>query len=424
MLKPASLVQLAPGTELPVSAASWPEARGVTFSTERLRPGDVFFALPGASSHGIRWADAALAQGASFIVSDRPHPRGLLTADPEALLLELGRQARARLRGRVVGVTGSVGKTSMKDLLACLLAARSTPGNLNTTGALACTLVDAALADDGRDLVLELGIDHRGEMTRLLELTRPDAGVLTAIALSHSEFLGDLDQIAAEKRLLLDHAQLRFAASQTVPFLRPLPDGLVSYGVAQDATVSSQRAGDRLLVAGAAFPLTQPGSPWATNLTGAVATARALGTPTAVMQERLAAFEPAPQRLQLKQAGSRTIIDDSYNSNPASAAAAIEVLRESAAPLAAVLGDMRELGPDSREHHRQLGRATVGLDVVIAVGEYAGQVREGNPAALTAADTEAALELLSELPATGTVLVKASRSLRFERIVDHLGVTA
>lgn len=128
--------------------ADLPDATGVAFDSRAVRPGDAFFALPGATAHGLTFADDALARGAALVVADRPHRRGLLVDDARAALLALGRAARDRLTGPVVAVTGSVGKTSTKAMLAAALAARSTPGNLNTHYALAKVLVDAALEDE------------------------------------------------------------------------------------------------------------------------------------------------------------------------------------------------------------------------------------------------------------------------------------
>lgn len=424
MLSPAELMKLAGGGSLPGQAASWPRASGVRFNTGLLRPGDIFFALPGQAEHGIRYADQALAAGASFIVSDQPHERGLLVPDPAGLLRRLGSEARGALDGGVIGVTGSAGKTTTKDLLAGLLKARATPGNFNTLLALATTLVDAALNEPSRNLVLELGIDRPGEMQELLELTRPDIGVLTSIAPSHSEFLGSLQEIAAQKRQLLDLAPLRFLSDQAAQHLDSLPDGAVVYGLGERARERAEIRGEpgarQLHYRGQLFPLQQPGSAWATNVTGALAVAHSLGVPAETLRERLMETQISPGRLQLRLAGRRLIIDDSYNSNPASAASALEVLAESAGPRSAILGDMRELGKESSQHHLALGKATTGLDLVIFVGEYAADMQSGNPSALTAVDAEEAAGLLDRLPREGTVLVKASRSLGFEKLVSIL----
>lgn len=426
MLTPAQLLERAGSRAVPPAlSADWPAGTGVEYHTGRLKAGDVFFALPGESGHGIRFADDALGRGASFIVSDVAHPRGLKVDDPAALLLELGRQARKEIRGTVIGVTGSAGKTTSKDLLASLLDAAASPGNLNTTLALACTLVRARLTEPARDLVLELGIDHPGEMAGLLALTTPDTGMLTSIAPSHLDGLGDVKTVASEKRQLLDSARLRYASDQALTELGDLTEGLRTYGLSAGVdwhgTIETDDTGSRVLqLRGEHYPLSQPGSAYATNVCGALAVALDAGLEPELLRQRLANVQISPGRLQLRRCAGRWLIDDSYNSNPLSARAALEVLQLSSAPRSAVLGDMRELGERSAALHEEIGRLTTQLDFVIAVGDNAAHIRRGNPQALTAPDTEAALQLLERLPIGGTVLVKASRSLGFERIVAAL----
>ena len=149
--------------ELPASPL--PPAGGVRFHSDRVRPGDAFVALGGAATHGVRYADDALARGAAYVITDRPFPGAVRVDDAGAALLALGSAARAVLVGPVVAVTGSAGKTTTKALLAAALDAFASPGNLNTTHALATVLVDAWLAGDpARPLVLELGIDRVREV--------------------------------------------------------------------------------------------------------------------------------------------------------------------------------------------------------------------------------------------------------------------
>ena len=195
VLEVAQLADLL-GAEVPEGELS--PATGVTFHSGRVHAGDAFFALPGASTHGITFADKAVEQGAAFVVSDKPHPRGLLVVDPVEALLKLGRWARAAYPGSVVGVTGSAGKTTTKAFLAAVLEAPSSPGNFNTPLALATTLVNTYLqrGDEPTPLVLELGIDHVGEMATLVDLVKPTHAVLTLIAASHLEALKDLETVA------------------------------------------------------------------------------------------------------------------------------------------------------------------------------------------------------------------------------------
>lgn len=420
MLSPQALLELAGGGQLPAGASAWPAGRSVSFHSGRFRPGDVFFALPGASGHGLDYASAVLDMGASFLVSDRPHPRGLQVDDPAGLLLKLGRKARSQISGTVIGITGSAGKTTTKDLLRSLLAAGATPGNLNTPLALSCTLVEAALHSPRQDLVLELGIDHPGEMATLLDLTSPELGVLTSIAPSHLQGLGSLEAVRNEKRQLTDRASRSYLSVQAAGQLTDLPAGSITYGLETGADRQGSVQGGRLHFEGFDWPLAQPGRAYATNLTGALSVAIDLGVRPELLRERLAGASLTPGRLQLRQAGRRLLIDDSYNSNPASAQVALEVLREQPGPRVAILGDMRELGAESDRYHHELGLASRGLDLVIAVGEHAAHVRAGNPRAVTVGDTMAALPLLGRLPEPATVLIKASRSLGFERLVQAL----
>ncbi len=423
MLTPASLARMA-GAELPAAASSWPQASGVNFHSGRLKAGDIFFALPGAAGHGMDHAAQALTGGAAFIVSDRPGERTLTVDDPAALLLDLGRHARTLITGTVTGVTGSAGKTTTKDMLSALLDAGSTPGNFNTTFALACTMTEHALHSPQKPLVLELGIDRPGEMAELVELVRPDAGIITSIGLSHAEHLGPEPEIAAQKRQLLEASRLRYAGDHCLPWLEPLPEGTVLYGLSEGAHVRGEASGspDRpvLKAFGREWPVPLPGDAAATNLLGALLVARDQGVDDDTMLMHLGDVRMTGGRLHVVRAGSRTVLDDSYNSSPASLRAALQVLAGLPGPHSAVLGDMRELGSAAASAHEEAGRDTAALDAVIFAGHHREDFTRGNPRARTASDTAEALQLLDTLPPGGSVLVKASRSLGFEQVVRHL----
>ena len=153
------------------AARAFGAASGAAFHSGSVRPGDAFFALRGERAHGLDHADEALARGAAFIVSDRAHPRGIRVEDAGEALLKLGGFARSQLATPVVAVTGSAGKTTTRALLEAALRARATSGNLNTPLPLATSLIDAWLDPDPvRPLVLEVGIDRRGEMAQLAAL--------------------------------------------------------------------------------------------------------------------------------------------------------------------------------------------------------------------------------------------------------------
>lgn len=435
MLTAALLCQLA---SQPEPAESFPEATGAAFHSGRVQPGDVFFALPGAFAHGQLHARAALAAGAAFIVSDQPGPQTLQVADPAALLLRLGSHARSQLRMPVIAISGSSGKTTTKNMLAALLDAPATPGNYNTPLALACTLVQAWLHSADRPLILELGIDQPGEMQQLLDLTRPTHALLTSIGASHLEQLGSVSNVAHEKRKLLDAVApgQRFASAQAAAALDNQPEGLIIWELGADRNASSSKNADgktgenatgtagfssqTVAFQGLDFQLAWPGRAMAANLTGALTVAQHFGVTLDVAHERLSRLTLEEGRLQFRRIADRLVLDDTYNSNPASLNEALEVLARSPAPHSAILGDMRELGAEAEAAHHELGIATLGLERVIHVGTFGASVVLGNPAALTFSDASEVLPLLGTLPATGTLLLKASRSLGFERLIAEL----
>lgn len=453
LLRVGTLVRLLNTVE---PAWDLPDAHGVAFDSRHVRPGDAFFALPGATTHGLAYVDEALARGAAFVVADRPTRQGLLVDDVRAALLLLGRAARDRLRGEVVAVTGSVGKTSTKAMLAAALGARATAGNLNTHHALARMLVDAALEDEAaeaaRPVVLELGIDHAGEMAELLELTRPDHALLTSVTASHLSGLGSVEGVAREKTLLLDRTPgVTVAGAGAAAHLKPATlrrTVVVSVasgdsraarpgrfpGAAADVLgVADLRGASSLLTWWADGAATEPSGalrlPWpgramAQNALLALALADRLGVAPGVAAERLVRARLEPGRLERKALAGLTLLDDSYNSNPASLAEALAVLGEAPAPRAAFLADMRELGPLERESHLRAGELTRGLDLVVAVGPASRALLETNPRALHVEGVEAAAAKLDLVPPGATVLVKGSRSMGMERLVAALEARA
>lgn len=405
--------------------AGLPAASGVSFHSGRVRPGDAFFALPGSAGHGVAFADAALEAGAAFVVSDHPHPRGVTVPKPAELLLQLGREARRELTGPVIGVTGSAGKTSTKALLASALAADASPGNFNTPLALAQVLVAQALgAQRSNRLILELGIDHPGEMDVLLGLAHPTHAVVTLIAPSHLEGLGSVEGVAAEKFKLVDAAPQAFVSAQAAGYLTSAQrEKVTTYGLGagdvQGRLLEVSPTGQKLTALGVTLDLPFVGAALAENALAALAVADSLSDDLSVSAARLAHATLEPGRLQVHRLGPLTLLDDAYNSNPASARAALEALRHFPEPHTAVLGDMLELGPDAARYHRELGEQTVGLASVIAIGPEMRALAEANPAAhyVPAFDLPALTPLL---PERGTLLVKGSRGMRLERLIEAL----
>jgi UDP-N-acetylmuramoyl-tripeptide--D-alanyl-D-alanine ligase len=400
---------------------SLPHATGVSFSTQRLKQGEAFFALPGATTHGIVYADDAIARGAAFVVSDRTHPMGIQVSDPVKTLLELGRWARAERTGAVIGVTGSAGKTSTRAFIAAALNAASSTGNLNTPYALASILVNTLLSTGKEQpLVLEMGIDHIGEMDTLVSVVQPTHGVLTLVAASHLEGLGSVESVAKEKAKLLQASSFKLANLQTQPFIRTLEPNAKTYGLSDLADFQGTYNNGILTYKNTQVKLPVLGSGMATNALSALVLAEALEVPLTEAAKRLEQTVLEPSRLQLKRVGDALIIDDTYNSSPAAAKEALNVLRSLPGPHTAILGDMLELGQHSADYHFDLGKQTKDIDNVIAIGRMAKYIAEANGAANYFATVDGALEFLKTYKLQGTILVKASRGMRLERCVETL----
>lgn len=458
LLDPENLARLL-GAQPPdwPTASATRAATGVAYHSQNVSPGDVFFALRGASHHGIEHARAALDAGAAYVVSDTPHPRTLVVEDAFAALHTLGRAARAQITARVAAITGSTGKTTVKTMVAAALGSRHTPGNLNTTPALVAALVQAALQDLGEEhgagalegggplspIVLEIGIDRIGEMAELVPLIRPDDALLTTIAEAHLSAFGDIETVAREKGALLTgstgHRLAGFAAARRLsPELRSKTIGVrVSdtgahvepardLAAVVDFELPPRASGLPARLRGLGHELELPwhGRAMAENAALALAYAVTSGVGVEAAAERIQGARLEKHRLHRKVvgegAGRVVIIDDAYNSNPASAALALETLSAEDGPLVAFLGPMRELGSVSRQRHAELGAATRGLDMVVAVCEDAKPILEGNPQAEFAADLSEAAALLGAIPAGATVLFKASRSVGMEWLVEQL----
>ena len=446
-----------------------PDGTGVTFQRARVRPGDILFAWRGSAGHAIDRADEALAAGAAYIVSDVVHPRGLRVTDPKAALTAVGREARSRLRAPVIGITGSAGKTTVKAMAAAALEARATPGNYNTPPGLTQTMFAAVIEDERASpttspgtgptsrpalspLVLELGIDHPGEMAELLALTRPEHAVVTTIGASHLSALGSIEAVAREKTALLAAASgVRLVGSGAAPFVSSEllatctvvrvvaepgasePTGPVD-GHADQAdghpeqvvgVIAGTREGAATvhatgLGAEASFTLPWTSPAMIENALLALTLATRLGRPFDAALDGLRKVVLEPGRLQWRRLAGALLLDDSYNANPASADVALHALRAAPRPWVAFLGDMLELGDVSRDAHRLLGEATRDLDMVVFVGPESRAALASNPKALHRDDATQAHDLVAGVPAGATVLVKGSRGMQMERVVEEL----
>lgn len=445
-----------------LSGAPGIEPVGVSTDTRTLLRGQLFVALQGRRYDGHDFVPLALAKGACGVMVGRgkfkAFPQGgssdAALVEVEDTLFALGEIARAwreRHRAVVVGITGSNGKTTTKEMLASILEpSRSVlrnRGNLNNRIGLPVTLLD--LRHHHRAAILEMGMNEPGEIRRLCQIARPEVGLITQVGPAHLEGVGSIEGVAREKGELFsalgpaDTAVVNLDDPWVVRLARSCRARKVSYGMAEGAMVRGTQvepfqpdgarlclevAGERLWVR-----LRGQGAPLVRSALAAAAGAWALGATLGEIQHGLEAFQPAAGRLHVVSlARGGTLIDDTYNANPASMAAALELLcRAGTGRTVAVLGEMRELGLAAPWAHREVGRvaADLGVRVLVAVGTWASQVAEGategsgaRPVEIHAVEScEEAIGVLRRLLLPGDrILVKGSRGAAMERVVEAL----
>ena len=435
-----------------------PQFAGASADSRAVQAGQLFFALSGERVDGFDFAGKAAAAGAAGIVVARSRglPAGceetavIAVDDPRRALGDLARAARVEFRGRVVAVTGSNGKTTTKELCAAALGPLGqvlrTPGNFNTDVGLPLTILSAS----GREAawVLEMAMRAPGEIAYLTEIAQPEIGIITNVAAAHLETLGSIEGVARAKGELF--AGLGAEATAILPADDPLiaaqaapipPERRLTFGdrsagdvrvldfIPAGAAGSVVRYAVRRMPVVARLPL--GGAHNARNGGAALAAALAAGISPVAAATALETVALPPHRSATLAAAGRTILDDCYNANPASMAAALAGLAAAAGAgrRFAILGDMLELGPGAEAAHRALGRAAgADLSGLAAVGAFAPVVVDearaaGLPAgrAVVAASPEEAAAALAPWTAAGDwILVKASRGLRLERAVEAL----
>ena len=447
---------------------------GVAFDSRRVRPGELFFALPGERVDGFDYCAAAALAGAVAVVvpaargipqnlaerlraSSGP-PVGVIGVDDVLTALgDLARAVRAEFRGHVIGVTGSNGKTTTKELCAAALGAAGavhrTDGSFNTEIGLPRTI----LAASGTEAfwVLEMAMRGRGQIALLADIARPHVGVITNVAGAHLELLGSIEEVARAKGELF--AGLGPEGIAVLPGGDPLIEPLAAH-LPESRKLRFDGGGPgpndvtiiEFLPAGAAGSVVryavrrQPvvvrlplsGIHNARNAAAALAVAAAVGVPAPAAALALAGTVLPPHRSHPRDIGGRIVLDDCYNANAASMRAGLETVLSLASAANggsgrafAILGDMLELGPDSAAQHRAVGRDLGGrLAGLVTVGSLASEIaigaREaGVDAARVAAVAEpgeAASKLAPWTRPGDWILVKASRGARLERAIDAL----
>ena len=417
---------------------------GVSTDTRTLQAGQLFVALRGPHFDGHDYLAEAKAKGAAACMVEKPVANcpALIVSDTRLALGKLARAWRRRFTIPLVAVTGSNGKTTVKEMLASILAQQgstlATRGNLNNDIGLPLTLFE--LDTRHASAVVEMGANHAGEIAYLTRLAEPNIAIITNAAPAHLEGFGSLEGVAKAKGEIFqglgkNSTAIINADDRFAPLWRELAKNKrqLTFGLHQPADISGRwQAGDR----GSQLQVTTPeghvelqlallGEHNVMNALAAIAAAQAAGIPLLAIKTGLEAMQPVPGRLQLKPGrnGSR-IIDDTYNANPASLAAAIQVLAGFAGQTILVLGDMGELGEDALSLHAEVGRVAkaAGIEALYSVGTMAKAAAQafGEGAQYFADQASAIAALQPELTPQATVLLKGSRLSHMERVVAAL----
>ena len=413
------------------------EVDGAAIDSREVRGGELFVALV-AERDGHEFIRQAMDAGAFAALCARRQPgdrTSILVDDTDSALLDLGRLARRQLPDRVIAITGSVGKTTVKDLTAAALRTQlrtaASVRSFNNERGVPLTLVSAA--DDTEAVVVEMGARGRGHIALLCDVARPTVAVVTLVALAHAEMFGTIDAVAAAKGELVEAlppdgtAVLNADDALVAAMARRTDAAVITYGVQQSAVDVHAEA---VALDDELRPRFRLRSPWGdtdvrlsvrglhqvSNALAAAAAAMVIGVDPAAVAEGLGLAEVSPWRMSLgRSASGLVVLNDAYNANPTSMAAALDALASlPARRRVAVLGVMAELGPDSDLEHRRIADYAehLGIEVLtVAAPEYE---RKG------VTDAHDALAVLSDLGDGDAVLVKGSRVAGLETLADEL----
>ena len=433
----------------------WELIRGVVTDSRAVEPGNLFVALRGERFDAHAFIDQVVESGATAVVVERgtPLPADVSAVEVEDTLVALGDLAKAHRQawnGQVIGITGSVGKTTTKTLAASALRSAgrrvlATLGNLNNRIGVPMTLFQ--LDDTFDTAVIEMGTSEPGEIARLAEIAQPDAAIVTRASLSHTEGLGSIEAVADEKVSLLhaleqdgvavaygDDAPIKKRAS-VIPVTRKIFYGRAAGNDVRvlDWEVDAKGTHATFQVRGQGVDLEMGlvGEGAVLNAAAVLALAFGLELSLEDAARGIVAVEPLPGRMRpLAGVGDRLIIDDTYNANPASVEVALSTAKAIAerrgAPLVVVLGDMKELGAQAEDAHRRVGELVGEADAFLFVGCGDGMHVAVDTANARGTDTlwfEDAGEcggIDDRLPLHAVILVKGSRSMRMERVITPL----
>lgn len=420
---------------------------GISTDTRSIRDGELFFALQGPNFDGHDYVGKARASGAAGAVVSIQTQDDIAQIAVDDAKLALGRFSaawRQSKKARIVGITGSNGKTTLKELVAACLGASAptlaTVGNLNND--IGMPLMLARIENEHEYAVLEMGANHAGEIAYLASLAKPDIVVITNAAAAHLEGFGSIEGVARAKGEILEvvdrptFAILNADDDYYEYWCTLVEDTMsLSFGLHESADIRADKiktssTGSQfdlhLPDASVSISLPLPGVHNVRNACAAAAVAFALDIDSERIRSALESIVPIKGRLQpLAGKNACTLFDDSYNANPLSVTAAAEFLASLDGESWLVLADMKELGEGAEKMHREVGASarTSGVDRLFALGGLSRYCVEGfGKGATWYADIDALLKAVGKADSSVNILVKGSRSMRMERVVDALRV--
>lgn len=420
----------------------------VVIDNRNVTPGAIFVPIKGERFDGHAFIPAACEAGAICCVTekslkiDTPY---IQVEDSLAALQSIAEFYRGLFKKlKVVGITGSVGKTTTKEMIACVLSQRfnvlKTEGNLNNQTGVPLTVFRL---DDSYDIaVIEMGTNHFGEIKRLAKIVKPDVALLTNIGTAHIEHLGSKEGILEAKSEMFEYLATggKVLLNGDDPLLRRLKslyEDAATFGLNKDCNFYADAIHKRglkgldmsICYKNSCFyaHIPSPGEHMAQNALAAAAVGHAFGMPVTDVAAGLAAYRPVGGRMAITNVNGITVLNDTYNANPQSMETALDVLKTAKGRKIAILGDMYELGEGSQRFHQEVGRlaAEKGMDRIVCVGGLAEDIYRGaKDAGGNAIWFETQDELIDALPEMieegDTLLVKASRGMRLELTVVSL----
>ncbi len=446
-MKPFTLAEIAAacgGTYVGDEALKTACVTSVERDSRQIKNGSLFLAIPGERVDGHDFIEKCFDSGAVCAICEKAPKNAskpyILVPSTLQAVKKIGRAYREKFNIPVVGVSGSVGKTSTKEMLYAVLSQKfkthKTQGNLNNELGVPLTLL--SMPEDTEAAVIEMGISGFGEMTRLSEMAQPTVCVLTIIGCCHLENLGDRDGVLKAKTEMFKNAREnaefilngdddKLSTVAEVNGKRPVFFGINSGNDYYAENIENNGEGGvscTLCFDGKKLDVTIPaiGSYMVSNALAAVAVGRLLGLSDEQLKNGVEAYKTVGSRANVVNTGRLRIIDDCYNANPTSVKASLDTLKNFSGRTVAILGDMKELGANELSLHYDTGAYAkeIGIDRVISAGPLAKELAKGAGDLWFESIEALEKELPSLLGDGDTVLVKASHSMHFEKIVDFL----